>query len=99
MEMQDARVSRDGMSFTVTTVVYYPPSLLSAAQVTALSSEKHAQKTRIASDSFRSSDIGSDAIDPDFGFKSLKSPFKFSWSREAPMVDLCCPCLVSDYAL
>jgi hypothetical protein len=38
--------SRDGVSFTVTTLVDNPPSPLSAARDAAPSSEKHARKMR-----------------------------------------------------
>ena len=34
------------------------------------------------------------AINTDFSFKFLKTTFKISFPREAPMVDLGCPCLV-----
>ena len=48
----------------MTTVVDYPLSPLSAARVAAQSSGKHAWEMRVASHSFRSTDIGSAAINP-----------------------------------
>ena len=87
--------SRDGVPLTVTTVVDNPPSPLSAARVAAPSSEKHARKMRfrIAKLSINRSWVNCDQSR--FWFHiPRKTPFKISYPREAPMVELGCPCLV-----
>jgi hypothetical protein len=87
--------SPDGVPLTVTTVVDNPPSLLSAARVAAPSSEKHARKMlfRIAKLSINRSSVNCDQSR--FWFHvPRKTSFKISFPREAPMVDLGCPCLV-----
>jgi hypothetical protein len=95
METEDLRKSRDRESFTVTTVVNDPPSPLSAARVAAASSEKHARKMRfrIAKLSINRSWVNCDQ--PRFWFHiPTKTRFEIGFPREAPMVDLGCPCLV-----
>jgi len=65
-KMQDAReISKRGASSTVTAVVDNPPSPLFTARVAAPAREEAARKTRIASQSFRSTDLGSTPINPD----------------------------------
>jgi hypothetical protein len=86
---------RDRVSFTVTTVVDNPPSPLSAARVASPSSEKHARKMRfrIAKISINRSRVN--CHQSRFWFQiPRKTPSKISFPREAPLVDLGCPCLV-----
>ena len=86
---------RDGVSFTVTTVIDNPPLPLSAARVTTPSSETHARKMgfRIAKLSINPYSVNSDQYRIWFQIPR-KITLKLSFLREAPMVDVGCPCLV-----